>query len=87
MLLINPGSEVVGGTFEDAKKEAARLLQCIKDDGITDVVLLADYREEEGRFQFTYKHTVTGKTGEWDITGLEHVTRQGGFGIIVHFQM
>jgi len=79
MFIINPGSETVGGTYESAKEEAERLLQCMFDNGITDVVLEDEYEEVEGRYRFTYKHTITGKTGEWDITGLEQNYKEKGY--------
>ncbi len=79
MLIINPGSEVKGGTYEDARKEAERLLQCMKDNEITDVILLDDYTENDGMFLFTYQHTITKKTGTWEVSGLEHNYKEKGF--------
>ena len=79
MIIINAGSETVGGTYKDARKEAERLLLCMKEDGITDIELLSGCTENEGRFEFTYKHKVTGKTGVWDLTGLEHRYKEKGY--------
>lgn len=70
-MIINPGSKTIGGSYENARKEAERLLQNMLEDGITDIELLDDYGTVAGRFQFFYRHQKTGKTGEWDITGLE----------------
>ena len=71
-MIINPGSNTLGDTYENARKEAERLLANMLEEGITDIELLEEYRtDEQGRFTFTYRHRVTGKTGEWDITGLE----------------
>ena len=57
MLIINPGSEVVGGTYEDAEKEAKRLATCMKEDGITDIILFLRQRKwqikMEGLFLLT----------------------------------
>ena len=82
MLIINPGSEVVGGTYEDAEKEAKRLATCMKEDGITDIILFPPTKKvanKDGRFIFTYKHRITEKTGTWDITGLEQNYKEKGF--------
>ena len=81
MMIINPGSEVTGGTYKDAREEAERLLECMTGDrdGLTDIVLLDEYREDDGRFEFTYKHTITGKTGTWNITGLEQNYKEKGY--------
>ena len=80
MMIINPGSDVVGGKVEDAIKEAERLLQCIKDDGITGVGLLREYKKtEDGRYIFKYRHEITGRVGEWCVTGLEDNWRGRGF--------
>lgn len=78
-IIINPGRSTVGGTYEDARKEAKRLLLCMEEDGITDITLLDEYEEHNGRFIFTYQHNVTKKTGTWDITGLEGNYKEKGF--------
>jgi hypothetical protein len=66
VLIINPGSRIgVPGTgwtntYEKARAEAETWLARMHSDGITDVVLLDDAAEEEGRWRFTYRHEVTG---------------------------
>jgi hypothetical protein len=79
MLIINPSSSIVGGTYEDARKEAERLLQCIKASGITDVELLDEYTYRNDYWTFTYRHKITGKTGTWELTGLEQNYKEKGF--------
>ena len=66
MVLINPGSRIGGAphgwtnTPETARAEAEKWLAGMREDGLVDVELLDEVVENEGRWRFGFRHTVTG---------------------------
>jgi hypothetical protein len=81
-MIINPGSRIGEpgdgwtNTFEEARAEAGRWLTRMHASGMTDVQLLdgahpdADM-EGDGRWVFTFRHTVTGVTAELATHGID----------------
>lgn len=79
-LIINPGSrlpsEPVGwtNTVEQARIEARQWHDGMRRDGFgDDVDLLPDVQPyDEGRWRFTFRHTVTGVTATLDTPGIDN---------------
>lgn len=81
-LIINPGSKHRGGEPSVAKERAQGWLESMRDDGIVDVELLDAVREcDDGNWEFTFRHTVTGKECHLETHGFykyrEHYTDHG----------
>jgi len=70
MIIINPGSNVSGGTLEQALINAQVWLDGLHRDGMKEVVIDPDPVYEEGRWSFTFRHTVTEKTALLETHGL-----------------
>jgi hypothetical protein len=80
MMIINPGSRIGEpgpgwtNTYETARSNAERWLAQMHRDGMTDVELLPDYApDNEGRWVFTFRHTVTQTTVKLEIHGINNV--------------
>jgi len=78
-IMINPGSHIGEpgegwtNTLENARAEAERWLSQMRDDGICDVELLDLAIENEGRWTFSFRHTVTGVVVELATHGIDNV--------------
>lgn len=81
MLIVNPGADIAAptaeagwtNTFEGAQAEARRWLDSMREEGIHDVELLdSDGVEDEGRWTFTFRHTVTGVEVRLDTHGIDN---------------
>lgn len=77
-LIINPGSAISAfagegwtNTYEGAVQEAERYLTQMHEDGITEVVLMLPGRQNERRWVFGFRHTVTGKVVELETHGID----------------
>ncbi|QMW06394.1 hypothetical protein [Spirosoma foliorum] len=70
MLLINPGSQVEGGTLEQARINAQVFLNGIHDQGMKEVFIDPDPVCADGRWTFIFRHPVTGKTAILKTHGL-----------------
>ena len=82
-VLINPGSRISGpgegegwtNTYETARAYAEQWLAQMHGEGMTDVELLDGTTEREGRWVgrwvFTFRHPVTGKTVELETHGID----------------
>jgi|HubBroStandDraft_3_1064219.scaffolds.fasta_scaffold1163246_2 hypothetical protein len=79
LLIINPGSRIGGpgggwtNTFEEARAEAGRWLARMHADGMTDVALLDDPAERDGRWVFSFRHAVTGTTVQLETHGIDNM--------------
>lgn len=78
-LIINPGSNVGDSrdgwtnTEAGARKEAESWLTGMHFEGMTDVELLPGCRESDGRWVFSFRHSVTGKTVELETHGIDDI--------------
>jgi hypothetical protein len=78
-LLINPGSRIGKpgegwtNTYEEARAMARRWLAQMHEDGMTDVELLDGSTERDGRWVFTFRHSVTGTTVELETHGIDNI--------------
>jgi hypothetical protein len=45
----------------------------MRGEGITDVELIDDATEHEGRWRFMFRHTVTGREVELETHGVDHL--------------
>lgn len=69
MLIINPGSENKGGTFEQATKNANNWLKLIHSGGFPGVEMSFVEQLKDGDFLFSFTHNVTKKVVELCIHG------------------
>lgn len=71
MILVNPGSENKGGTFEQAKLNAQQWLINIHEEGFLDVEILPNDEEisDYGNWIFYFHHPVTDISARLDIHG------------------
>ena len=82
-LLINPGSGPVAqgpgytNTYETARAEAERWLARIHADGMTDVTLADEHGLRDGRWQFTFRHRVTGVAVHLETHGIDDLDAYG----------
>lgn len=76
-MLINPGSRIGEpgegwtNTCETARGYAGQWLAQMHGEGMTGVELLDSSTERDGRWIFTFRHAVTGKTVELEIHGID----------------
>lgn len=61
MLIINAGSEIKGGTKEQAIENAKRWLRNIHAEGFLEVEMSEPTEYEKGQFEFKFTHNVTKK--------------------------
>lgn len=80
MMIVNPGSRMAGNagkgwtnTYEKAREVAERWLAQMHADGLTDIVLLDGAEEYEGRWRFTFRHTVTGVEQVLETHGIDNL--------------
>lgn len=80
MMIINPGSKIGDAqaatgwtnTYTTALAKAHEWLSRMRAEGIADVELTAaDETERDGRWTFTFRHTVTGVEVELDTHGID----------------
>jgi hypothetical protein len=70
VILINPGSENNGGTIDESLVIANEFLEIIHNEGLLEVELLPDAKVfPHGRWEYTFRHSVTGKTATLDTHG------------------
>ena len=79
-VIINPGSSIGEpgegwtNTYRTARSHAERWLARMQADGFTDVELLASSDEErEGRWSFSFRHSVTGVSVTLEVAGIDDV--------------
>lgn len=78
-LIINAGSSIGKpgdgwtNTYETARKNAGDWLDQMHAEGMTDVQLLDGSTESEGRWVFTFRHSVTGTTVKLETHGIDDV--------------
>jgi hypothetical protein len=78
-VLINPGSHIGEpgngwtNTEATARAEAERWLARIHADGMTDVELLDGATEREGRWEFGFRHKVTGTCVKLETHGIDNM--------------
>jgi len=68
-IVINPGSENVGGTFEQAEINAKRFLDSCHSEGLLEVEMEFVKKRQTGNFDFRFTHKVTGKVVELSTHG------------------
>jgi hypothetical protein len=82
-VIINPGARLGAAqaaqgwsnTYATARATAETWLRRMRGEGIADVELVAaDETEREGRWTFTFRHTVTGTDVELETHGIDDVT-------------
>jgi len=78
MFLINPGSEIgteqVGftNTHEQARRYAYEwFYKPMLKEGFRDIKVIDTKEEQDGRWKFIFKHTVTGKEVELEVHGID----------------
>lgn len=70
MMIINPGSENKGGTFEQALRNAQRWLKDIRREYPEVTMTTNEYRDgPNGNWNFQFTHGVTKKQANLDIHG------------------
>ena len=67
-IIINPGSEIKGGTLEQATKNANKWLKSIHDGGFREVVMEFE-KECNGMFVYKFTHKVTNAISILEIHG------------------
>lgn len=79
-MLINPGSAIgrqeIGftNTHKTAKKYAQELFyDQMAKEGFTDIEMIDTGVEDDGRWKFIFKHTITGKEVELEIHGIDNM--------------
>lgn len=76
-LIINPGSHIVAAgdrwtnTETTARAEAEKWLARMHAEGMTGVELLDGSEERTGRWEFTFRHQVTGATATLETHGID----------------
>lgn len=68
--IINPGSHVLGGTQDQARRNAQPFLDEIHEMGMKDVVIDPNPTFDDGRWLFTFRHPVTQKMATLKTHGL-----------------
>jgi hypothetical protein len=69
MIVINPGSENKGGTLEQATINAQHWLNCIHEDGFSEVEMSFVEKYADGNFLFRFTHLITKKVATLEIHG------------------
>lgn len=78
-VLINPGSQIGGdpqgwsNTAEQARKLANEWLDRMRVEGFVDIELTDDGVEVVGRWQFVFRHTVTGAEVVLETHGIDNM--------------
>lgn len=71
MIIFNPGSEFVGGSFDVAKLRAEWVLKNqILGEGIVDVEIMSDVEKTKSGWVFKFRHRVTGVVVYYSTHGL-----------------
>ena len=79
MAIINPGFRIAAqgdgwtNTYEKARANAEQWLAKMQATGMTDVELLDDTEQRDQRWQFTFRHQVTGVTATLEIDGIDNL--------------
>lgn len=69
MIIINPGSENKGGTFEQARKNAYKWLKSIREEYPEVRMTTHEQKTNDGDWIFNFRHMVTMKTAKLVIHG------------------